>query len=176
MAFLHAHSEGEGVIRVLEEVFLHGLIDTLKLVPFLFLTYLLMEFIEHRSADKTQRLVRRAGALGPVIGGALGAVPQCGFSAAAANLYAGRVITVGTLVAVFLSTSDEMLPILITGDIPVTTVLLILLYKAAAGILVGFSLDLALRLLNREREEMNIDAICEDGSTVAIFRDGNWAF
>jgi len=74
MAFLHAHSEGEGVIRVLEEVFLHGLIDTLKLVPFLFLTYLLMEFIEHRSAEKTQRLVRRAGALGPVIGGALGAV------------------------------------------------------------------------------------------------------
>lgn len=162
MAFLHAHSEGEGVVRVLEEVFLHGLLDTLKLVPFLFLTYLLMEFIEHRSAEKTRRLVQRAGTLGPVIGGALGAVPQCGFSAAAANLYAGRVITVGTLVAVFLSTSDEMLPILITGDIPVTTVLFILLYKALVGILVGFALDFALRLLNRGGEEINIDAICDE--------------
>ncbi len=162
MAFLHAHSEGSGVLHVLESVFLDGLLDTLKLVPFLFLTYLLMEFIEHRSADKTQRLVQRAGTLGPVIGGALGAVPQCGFSAAASNLYAGRVITVGTLVAVFLSTSDEMLPILLTGDIPVTTVLLILLYKALVGILVGFALDFALRLLNRNRDEINIDAICDE--------------
>ena len=106
--------------------------------------------------------MQRAGTLGPVIGGALGAVPQCGFSAAAANLYAGRVITVGTLVAVFLSTSDEMLPILITGDIPVTTVLFILLYKALVGILVGFALDFALRLLNRGGEEINIDAICDE--------------
>ena len=162
MAFLHAHVEGEGFLHVLNEVFLQGLLDTLKLVPFLFLTYLLMEFIEHRSAEKTRSLVQRAGTLGPVIGGALGAVPQCGFSAAAANLYAGRVITVGTLVAVFLSTSDEMLPILITGDIPVTTVLFILLYKALVGILVGFALDFALRLLNRGGEEINIDAICDE--------------
>ena len=162
MAFLHAHSEGSGILHVLESVFLDGLLDTLKLVPFLFLTYLLMEFIEHRSAEKTRSLVQRAGTLGPVIGGALGAVPQCGFSAAAANLYAGRVITVGTLVAVFLSTSDEMLPILITGDIPVTTVLFILLYKALVGILVGFALDFALRLLNRGGEEINIDAICDE--------------
>ena len=162
MAFLHAHVEGEGFLHVLNEVFLQGLLDTLKLVPFLFLTYLLMEFIEHRSAEKAQSFMRRAGTLGPLVGGALGAVPQCGFSAAASNLFAGRVITVGTLVAVFLSTSDEMLPILITGDIPVVTVLLILLYKAAVGIAVGLLLDLVIRLTRGRREDINIDAICDE--------------
>ena len=162
MALLHTHTEGEGILHVLEEVFLHGLLDTLKLVPFLFLTYLLMEFIEHRSADGTERFMRRAGAFGPAVGGLLGAIPQCGFSAAASNLFAGRVITVGTLVAVFLSTSDEMLPILISGQIPVTTVLLIVLYKATVGILVGFALDLAIRFSKREREEINIDVICDE--------------
>jgi hypothetical protein len=92
----------------------------------------------------------------------LGAVPQCGFSAAASNLYAGRVISVGTLVAVFLSTSDEMLPILISGSVPVGTVLLVVLYKAAVGILVGFSVDLVLQIMNRKKEEINIDAICDE--------------
>ncbi len=162
MALLHAHADGEGFLHVLEEVFLHGFLDTLKLVPFLFLTYLLMEFIEHKSAEKTQSFMRRAGVFGPVIGGALGAVPQCGFSAAASNLFAGRVITVGTLVAVFLSTSDEMLPILLSGDIPVLTVILIVLYKAGVGILVGLILDLVIRFTRRERSEINIDAICDE--------------
>ena len=162
MAFLHAHVEGEGFLHVLNEVFLQGFLNTLKLVPFLFLTYLLMEFIEHRSAERAQSFMRRAGVLGPLVGGALGAVPQCGFSAAASNLFAGRVITVGTLVAVFLSTSDEMLPILITGNIPVGTVLLILLYKAAVGIAVGLLLDLIIRLTRGRREDINIDAICDE--------------
>ena len=106
--------------------------------------------------------MRRAGTLGPLVGGALGAVPQCGFSAAASNLFAGRVITVGTLVAVFLSTSDEMLPILITGNIPVGTVLLILLYKAVVGIVVGLALDLVIRLTRGHRDDINIDAICDE--------------
>ena len=162
MALLHAHAEGEGLLHVLNEVFLQGFLDTLKLVPFLFLTYLLMEFIEHRSAERAQSFMRRAGTLGPLVGGALGAVPQCGFSAAASNLFAGRVITVGTLVAVFLSTSDEMLPILITGNIPVGTVLLILLYKAVVGIVVGLALDLVIRLTRGHRDDINIDAICDE--------------
>ena len=90
----------------LDEVLLHGFVDTLKLVLFLFLTYLLMEFIEHKASDKVKNGMTKAGSLGPLLGGLFGAVPQCGFSAAAANLYTGRVITLGTLVAVFLSTSD----------------------------------------------------------------------
>ena len=162
MTLLHAHTESEGIVGFLSEVLLGGFLDTLKLLPFLFLTYLLMEFIEHKASDKAERFMRRAGNFGPLLGGALGAVPQCGFSAAASNLYAGRVISVGTLVAVFLSTSDEMLPILISGRLSAGAIALILGYKAAVGILVGFGIDLVLRLTHRSRKEINIDEICDN--------------
>ena len=146
----------------LDEVIWHGFIDTLKLVLFLFLTYLLMEFIEHKASDKARGLMTRAGVFGPAIGGAFGAVPQCGFSAAAANLYTGRVITLGTLMAVFLSTSDEMLPIMLAGNIKISNVLLIILYKSLVGIAAGFAIDLSMRLMNIKREEINIDEICDN--------------
>ncbi len=160
MFLLHTHSEEVG--HWAEEIFLHGFIETLKIIPFLFLTYLLMEFIEHRAGEKAERFMQKAGVFAPVIGGALGAVPQCGFSAAASNLYAGRIISMGTIVAVFLSTSDEMLPILISGRVPVGTVALVVLYKALAGILVGMAVDLALMLMKHEPEGINIDAICDE--------------
>ena len=158
MALLHTHSAG----GFFGEVILDGVLDTLKIVPFLFLTYLLMEFIEHRAGDKAESFMKRAGAFAPVVGGALGAVPQCGFSAAASNLFAGRVISLGTLVAVFLSTSDEMLPILISGNIPLGTVLLVVLYKSLVGITVGLLVDFALRLMRKSGEAINIDAICDE--------------
>lgn len=161
MALLHTHA-GEGQALWAEEIFLHGLLDTLKIIPFLFLTYLLMEFIEHRAGDRAERFMRRAGVFAPAIGGALGAVPQCGFSAAAANLYAGRIISVGTVIAVFLSTSDEMLPILLSGSVPVTTVILVVAYKALVGVAVGLGVDFILRLRRREPEKINIDAICDE--------------
>jgi hypothetical protein len=145
----------------IDEVIFHGFIDTLKLVLFLFLTYLLMEFIEHKASDKLKSLVTSGGRFGPALGGLFGAVPQCGFSAAAANLYTGRVITLGTLVAVFLSTSDEMLPILLAGNMKIGTVLLIILYKTVVGILVGFVIDFAMKLMRRGEEEINIDEICD---------------
>lgn len=160
---LHSHSEGGSFfLHLLEEVVWHGLLDTLKLIPFLFLTYLLMEFIEHRASDKTASLIKKAGSLGPLAGGAVGIVPQCGFSAAAASLYTGRVITLGTLIAIFLSTSDEMLPILISGSVPVGKVMIILGYKAAVGIVIGFAIDIVLRLLKRNSNDIDIDAICEN--------------
>ncbi|MBR5242505.1 MAG: arsenic efflux protein, partial [Clostridia bacterium] len=163
MSFLlDTHTHAGGVWGFFEEVFLHGLLDTLKLIPFLFLTYLLMEFIEHRAEDKTRAFVTRAGRLAPLAGGLFGAVPQCGFSAAAANLYTGRVIGLGALIAIFLSTSDEMLPILISGEIQLYKVLLILLYKVIVGILVGFTIDFILRLIKRPSREINIDEICDN--------------
>lgn len=163
MALLHTHASGDNLfLKILEEIFLHGFLDTLKLLPFLFLTYLLMEYIEHKAEDKAEAFMARAGRFGPLVGGALGAVPQCGFSAAASSLYTGRVITVGTLIAVFLSTSDEMLPILISGSIPPVTVLLVLLYKAVVGALVGIVIDLFLRLCRKKEEKINIDAICDE--------------
>lgn len=159
MFLLHAN-EGGG--EWFSEIFLHGFFETLKLIPFLFLTYLLMEFIEHKASDRANEFMNKAGKFGPAVGGALGAVPQCGFCAAASNLYAGRVITLGTLVAVFLSASDEMLPIMISGEVPFVNLLFILLYKAGVAIFVGFAVDLAMRLLHIGREEINIDEICDN--------------
>ena len=163
MTLLHTHADGGGAfVSFLEEVVLHGVLDTLKIIPFLFLTYLLMEFIEHKAGDRAEEFMKRAGIFAPAVGGALGAVPQCGFSAAAANLYAGRVVSVGTLIAVFLSTSDEMLPILISGSIPLGTTLLVVLYKSVVGILVGLSVDICLRFMHKKKEDINIDAICDE--------------
>lgn len=163
MFLLHAHAAEEvrGVVAFLEHVLLSSLIELLTLLPFLFLTYLLMEFIEHRASDKAERFMKKAGPLGPAVGGLLGAVPQCGFSAAASNLFAGRVVTVGTLVAVFLSTSDEMLPILISSDIPLWKALLFVLYKAAVAVAVGFAVDLSLRIAKKGERKINIDELCE---------------
>lgn len=162
MALLHTHAEGDALSLFLEEVLLHGILDTLKIIPFLFLTYLLMEFIEHKAGERAERFMQGAGAFAPVVGGALGAVPQCGFSAAAANLYAGRIVSIGTIVAVFLSTSDEMIPILLSGNISGGAVALIVLYKTVVGILVGLGVDLVLKLLHRKKEKINIDAICDE--------------
>lgn len=142
------------------DLLLDALLDTLKLIPFLFLTYLAMEYMEHRTGEKTQTLIKRAGRFGPVIGGVLGVVPQCGFSAAASNLYAGRVISLGTLMAIYLSTSDEMLPILISEHAPAGTILRILLAKAVIGIFAGLLTDLMLRRKRRE-EHQHIHDICE---------------
>lgn len=141
------------------DVIIDTLLDTVKLIPFLLLTYLAMEYLEHKTGQKAQSLVRKAGRLGPVIGGALGVVPQCGFSAAASNLYTGRVITLGTLLAIYLSTSDEMLPILISAQAPAQTIVFILLAKAVIGIVAGFVVDL---IFSRRREEdHHIHEICE---------------
>lgn len=143
------------------DVILDTVIDCLKLLPFLFLTYLVMEYLEHKTAGKVQRVVQKGGRLGPLFGGILGAVPQCGFSAAASNLYAGRVITLGTLIAIYLSTSDEMLPILISeaDKVGVGDILKILALKAMIGIIAGFIIDLFIR--NKEDHGDHIHEICE---------------
>lgn len=143
------------------DVILDTLLDAAKLLPFLFLTYLLMEYLEHRSGDATGRLLGRSGRIGPLIGGLLGVVPQCGFSAAAAGLYAGRVITVGTLLSVWFATSDEMLPILISQGVSPGFLFRFLAVKLICGIAAGFATDLVCRLFRREREQSHIEDICE---------------
>lgn len=123
--------------------------DTLSLVPFLLVTYLALETLEHVAGDSVNGAIKRAGAAGPVVGSLLGMVPQCGFSAMAATLYAGRVVTLGTLVAVFLSTSDEMLPLLLAEQVPVQTVAMLLASKALIALVTGFIVDAAIRGLRR---------------------------
>ena len=123
--------------------------DTLSLVPFLLVTYLLLETLEHVAGDRVNGLIKRAGTAGPVVGSLLGIVPQCGFSAMAATLYAGRVVTLGTLVAVFLSTSDEMLPLLLAEQVPMQTMAMLLASKALIALVTGFIVDAAIRGLRR---------------------------
>ena len=133
--------------EVMWDVILDTLADSARLIPFLFLTYLAMEYLEHKTAKGVKNLVQKGGRLGPLFGGVLGAVPQCGFSAAAAGLYAGRVITLCTLIAVYLSTSDEMLPILISeaDSFGIAPILKILAVKAVIGIAAGFLIDMVIR-------------------------------
>ncbi len=145
------------------DVLLDTFIDILKIIPFLFLTYLLMEYLEHKMSDKTKDIVQKAGKAGPLYGGLLGAFPQCGFSAAASNLYCGRVITLGTLIAIYLSTSDEMLPILISEQFPITEILKIVAIKVVIGIVFGFLIDLLFRKIKKEENiEDTIGYICKN--------------
>ena len=151
----------EEVLHIAQHVLEHSISDTLYLIPFLFITYVAMEWLEHRTAGKTQEAIQHAGAAGPIVGAVLGVVPQCGFSAAAATLYAGRVITLGTLFAVFLSTSDEMLPIFIAEQVPVDTIAKILGAKIVVGMMMGFIVDTVLRLARRDKQKLRIHELCE---------------
>ena len=151
------------MMHILEHTFIHTIEDNIKLLPFLFLTYLLMEALEHTTGGKVQSRIKNAGKVGPLWGGLLGILPQCGISAAASSLYAGRVITVGTLLAVFLSTSDEMLPIFISAAVPASTVIKILVTKAVIAILSGFIAEFVyVNLFKKKEKDMDIHVVCEE--------------
>ncbi len=144
------------------DAILDSLIDTVKLIPFLLITYIIMEFIEHKTSHKTKDAIKKSGHFGPLIGGILGVVPQCGFSAAASSLYSARIITLGTLIAVFLSTSDEMLPILISEAVDVKIILSILEIKLVIAVVVGFIIDLFFRKkFETSEDEPEIKDLCE---------------
>lgn len=144
------------------EIIQDALIDTLKLIPFLFITYLIMEYIEHKTKDKTKETIKKSGKFGPLIGSILGVFPQCGFSVSATNLYAARVITLGTLIAVYLSTSDEMLPIFLSEAVPISTILKILGIKLLIGMIAGFIIDFVINIKNKNKiEEQKIVDLCE---------------
>lgn len=133
-------------------------IDSIKLLPFLFLTYLAMEYLEHKAGRKMQEAIRSAGRSGPAIGSVLGIFPQCGFSTVASNLYAGRIITMGTLLAVFLSTSDEMLPIMISENVNAGVIFKILAVKVIAALVAGFAVDF---FFGGKQRQMQIGHLCE---------------
>ena len=138
--------------------------DTILLVPFLFITYLVMEWIEHKTSDAIRESVGQAGAAGPIVGAIMGLVPQCGFSAATATLYSARVVSLGTLLAVFLSTSDEMLPIFIAEHVSAGTVVVILLMKLAVAVIIGLAVDVAWRRAGRVHDHLEIHDLCEEAN------------
>lgn len=146
------------------EVLQDTAIDTIKLLPFLFITYLIMEYIEHKTSNKVKDVIKKSGKFGPLLGAIVGVFPQCGFSVSATNLYAGRVITLGTLISVYLATSDEMLPILLTEAVPAGTIFTILGIKLVLGIVAGFIIDFVIRMFRKEKveeQEEKIEEICE---------------
>lgn len=156
------------------DVVFDTLLDGVKLLPFLFLTYLAMEYLEHRTSAKTKKFVKNSGKAGPVIGALLGAVPQCGFSTAASNLYAGKVITVGTLIAIFMSTSDEMIPVFLSEQVSVLVLIKLIAIKIVIGLVMGFLIDL---IVSRSKKNYNmvekIGHVCDHdhcGCETSIFK------
>lgn len=157
-----------------------AVIDTIKLIPFLFITYLIMEYIENKTSGKIREKIKKSGKFGPLFGAIVGIVPQCGFSASATNLYSSRLISIGTLIAVYLSTSDEMIPIFISEAMPVSLMIKILLIKLLLGIFWGFTIDFIFKKFiskskqnesrskedgvqnNIEEESNEFEEICED--------------
>lgn len=140
------------------EIVEHTLKDTLKLIPFLFIAFLLLECIEHKMSKKNQKIIQKSGKFGPLLGGILGIFPQCGFSIAVTNLYAARVITLGTLIAIYLTTSDEMLPLMLSQNIEIGIIIKILAIKFLIGIICGFIID----LIYKNKIKNNISEFCDD--------------
>ena len=140
----------------------HAFGDSLKILPFLFITYLVMEVLEKKAGGKTNLLLEKAGKAGPIAGGILGVIPQCGMSTVASNLYAGRIISVGTLIAIYLSTSDEMLPIMISRSVESAVIAKVLLFKVVIAIIAGVMVDfIDHKWKKEEHQEMKIHDFCE---------------
>ena len=141
------------------DIILDTLIDGIKLLPFLFIVFFVLEYIEHKVSIKNKKIIEKSGNCGPFIGAILGMFPRCGFSVAATNLFSARVITFGTLIAIYLSTSDEMLPILLSNGLPLTFILKIILIKVIIGMIAGFIIDY---LLKNKISLKSIHDICEE--------------
>lgn len=143
----------------MKEIILETLIDSIKLIPFLFVAFLIIELIEHKFSKKQVKLVKKSGKYGPVLGSLLGMLPQCGFSVLATNLYVTRIISLGTLIAIYLSTSDEMLPILLSKNVELSLILKILSIKLLTGIFWGFLIDFIYRKRKKAEQDYHI---CEE--------------
>lgn len=150
------------ILEELTHILEHAVLDALKTVPFLFLAYLLIEYMEHRASDKMKNGLQKLGSFGPIGGALLGIVPQCGFSVAASNFYAGRIISVGTLLAVFLSTSDEAIPILLSQPEMRGYILPVLVVKLISAIVFGFAVDLVVKYFLKKEEEAPFEELCAE--------------
>ena len=140
---------------------LDGVIDTLKLLPYLLITFIILELLEHKLSKKNRKVLSKNRQYGPILGGLLGALPQCGFSSMASNLFSSHVITIGTLIAVFLSTSDEMLPIMLSEHVDFLLILKIVMAKVFLGVIIGFIIDIIFMKKNK-KDELHITEICEE--------------
>ncbi len=144
----------------MKDIIFDTLLDTIKLLPFLFIAFLLIEYIEHKISNKNKKVITKSKKYGPVLGSLLGALPQCGFSVMATNLYVTRIITLGTLISIYLSTSDEMLPILISEKAPFNLIAKIILIKVLLGIIYGILIDILFNKVFKNKDKENYE-ICD---------------
>lgn len=157
----------------MQEIILDTVFDCLKLIPFLFIAFLIIEFFEHKLSHQTENTIKKAGKFGPLIGSLLGALPQCGFSVLATNLYITRIISLGTLIAIYLSTSDEMIPLLIAEKAPLTNILILVVIKIIIGFICGFIID---KIIRKEDPKEHFDICehdhcdCEHGITISAIK------
>ena len=154
------------------EIIFETIFDSIKIIPFLFLTFLIMELIEHKV--NSEKIIKKVGKVGPLFGSLLGMFPQCGFSVAATNLFSSRVITLGTLISIYLSTSDEMIPILLSKNIELKIILQILSIKFVIGMIFGFLIDILLKDKNKNlkiEEKCDLDQChCEENIILSSFK------
>ncbi len=143
------------------DVILDGLLDTLKIMPYLFIAFLILEYLEHKISNKDKKILSKNHKVGPLVGSLLGGLPQCGFSAMASNLFSRRVITIGTLIAIYLSTSDEMLPIMISQKVPFIEIIKIIGIKVLIGIIVGYIIDL-ITIKSKTIKITEIEKMCDE--------------
>ena len=161
---MHEHQHHSGEFNF-PDILLHALLDSAKMLPFLFIAFLLMELLEHKAGDKLVTFLRKSGGgrTGSAAAGALlGCVPQCGFSVIASNFYAGRIITAGTLIAVFLSTSDEAVPILLAHPDKAGMIWKLLLTKVVIAAVTGIAVDLVMRALKIKTDDEHIGDLCDE--------------
>ena len=139
---------------------IHVIEEALLLLPFLFVTYLVLEAVEAHAGGALERFLERSRSIGPLAGGLLGALPQCGVSAMVASFYAGGVVSIGTLMAVFLSTSDELVPVLISSRIPASIIAKIVVMKIIAAVAVGFTIGGIVYFIRQKNRVVNIEGLC----------------
>ena len=144
----------------MKEVILDTIVDSLKLIPFLLVAFLIIELLEHKLNNKTKSIITKSKKIGPIIGSLLGVIPQCGFSVMATNLYITRIITLGTLISIYLSTSDEMLIIMISEKVEISLILKILLIKIFFGIVYGLIID---KIINKKKKDKETNyELCDE--------------
>lgn len=147
------------MLAVLIESLIDAVVDTIKITPFLFVAYLIMEYIEHKSAEWVHKLLCTDNKLAPIIAAALGIIPQCGFSTLSAGLYCGGMLSAGTLLAIFITTSDEFI-LLAAGKIAAEIIILVLAIKFVLGAIIGLVTD---RIIKPKHDHNHIHEICEHG-------------
>lgn len=137
-------------------IFLDGLWDAVKdtliIIPILYLSYLLVSYFSHNDNEKYSKILHHTNKAGPVIGAFLGCVPQCGFSSVMSQLYSKKVITLGTLIAVFIATSDEAIPLMISQPKFIPKLLILIAIKVVYAIIVGYLIDGIFSLFSKRKK------------------------